>query len=172
MKGLGQSLILVASLAGPVSAAEPGVARWRTVLGNIEVSIPSTPIKNVAIAPNKGTQGGDVVISFADGTTHRLEAQGYAQAAQLAPDGQPFGFSLIEYYNLDTNGDLLDRPTRHRALSQQQARVRGVPEKQATAGWAFRDGGESSVVTAPGTHGPTYMGFVRSSDWERARDCR
>ena len=31
--------------------------------------------------------------------------QGYAQAAQLAPDGQTFGFNLIEYY-IDTKGDL------------------------------------------------------------------
>jgi hypothetical protein len=64
MKGLGQALILVASLAGPVSAAAPDDARWRSVLGSIEVGIPSKPIKNVAIAPNRDTQGGDVVISF------------------------------------------------------------------------------------------------------------
>lgn len=39
MKGLGQALILVASLACPVSAAERGDARWRSVLGSIEASV-------------------------------------------------------------------------------------------------------------------------------------
>lgn len=90
-------MLLVASLAGPVSAADPGDARWRSVLGSIEASIPSKPIKSVAIAPHKETQGGDAVSNFADGTARRFEAQGYAQSA---PDGQTFGFNLIEYYTV------------------------------------------------------------------------
>ena len=80
MKGLGQALILVASLAGSVSAAEPGDVRWRSVLGSIEASIPSKPIKSIAIAPNKDTQGGDVLISFESEVNNirkQYEAQGF-----------------------------------------------------------------------------------------------
>jgi len=166
MKGLGQALILVASLAGPVSAAEPGDARWRSVLGSIEASIPSKPIKSIAVAPNKDTQGGDVVISFADGTAHRLEAQGYAQAAQVAPDGQTFGFNLIEYY-IDTKGDLWVA-SRAIVLYRNGKRVSVItPEKQATVGWAFRDGGKSIAVSAQGTHGPTYLGLYEVATGKR-----
>lgn len=158
MKGLGQALILVASLAGSAFAVEPGDARWRSVLGSIEASIPSKPIKSVAIAPNKDTQGGDVVISFADGSTHRLEAQGYAQAAQVAPDGQTFGFNLIEYY-IDTKGDLWIA-SRAIVLYRNGKRMSVItPEKQATVGWAFRDGGKSIAVSAQGTHGPISLGL-------------
>lgn len=166
MKCLGTALILVASLAGSVSAAEPGDARFRSVLGSIEASIPSKPIKSVAIAPNKDTQGGDVVISFTDGTTHRLEAQGFAQAAQVAPDGQTFGFNLIEYY-IDTKGDLWVA-SRAIVLYRNGKRMSVVtPEKQATVGWAFRDGGKSIAVSAQGTHGPTYLGLYEVATGKR-----
>ena len=166
MKGLGQALILVASLAGSVSAAEPGDVRWRSVLGSIEASIPSKPIKSIAIAPNKDTQGGDVLISFADGTTHRLDAQGYAQAAQVAPDGQTFGFNLVEYY-IDTKGDLWIA-SRAIVLYRNGKRVSVItPEKQATVGWAFRDGGKSIAVSAQGTHGPTYLGLYEVATGKR-----
>ncbi|MBL8632919.1 MAG: hypothetical protein JNM40_06810 [Myxococcales bacterium] len=166
MKGLGQALILVASLAGSVSAAEPDDARWRAVLASIEPSIPSKPIKNVAIAPNKDTQGGDVVISFADGSTHRLEAQGYAQAAQHTPDGQTFGFNLVEYY-IDTKGDLWIA-SRAIVLYRNGKRVSVIiPERQATVGWAFRGGGKSIAVSAQGTHGPTYLGLYEVATGKR-----
>ena len=166
MKGLGQALILVASLAGPVLASEPGDANWRAVLGSIEASIPSKPIKSIGIAPNKDTQGGDVVISFADGSTHRLEAQGYAQAAQVAPDGQTFGFNLIEYY-IDTKGDLWIA-SRAIVLYRNGKRMSFItPEKKATVGWAFRDGGKSIAVSAQGTHGPTYLGLYEVATGKR-----
>lgn len=158
MKGLGQALILVASLAGSVSAAEPDDALWRSVLGSIEASIPSKPIKSIAIAPNKDTQGGDVVLSFADGTTYRLAVQGYAHAAQVAPDGQTFGFNLVEYY-IDTKGDLWIA-SRAIVLYRNGKRVSVIiPERQATVGWAFRDGGKTIAVSAQATHGSTYLGL-------------
>lgn len=157
MKGLGFALILVATLAGSEAAADPDDDNWRSVLGSIEASIPSKPIKRVAIVPNKQTQGGDVVLSFADGTTHRLAASGFAQAAQVAPDGQTFGFNLIEYY-IDTKGDLWVA-SRAIVLYRNGKRVSVVtPEKQATVGWAFRDGGKSIAVSAQGTHGPISLG--------------
>lgn len=157
MKALGHALLLVASLAGSVSAAESD-ARWRAVLGNIEASIPSKPIKSVSIVPIDGAQGGDVAIEFTDGTSHRLATQGYAQAAQLAPGGQSFGFTMIEFY-IDTKGDLW---TASRAIVLYRNGKRAsvvVPERQATVGWAFRDGGKSIAVSTQGTHGPTGLGL-------------
>lgn len=146
-----------------MSAADPGDARWRSVLGSIEASIPSKPIKSVAIAPNKETQGGDAVSNFADGTARRFEAQGYAQAA---PDGQTFGFNLIEYY-IDTKGDLWIA-SRTIVLYRNGKRVSVIaPEKQTSVGWAFRDGGKSIAVSAQGTHGPTYLGLYEVATGKR-----
>lgn len=158
MKGLGQALILVASLADPVSADAVEEEQWRSMLSSLDAAIPDTPIKNVVIVPLKGTQGGDVMLSFGDGTTYRLAAQGHALAAQRAPDGQIFGFNLVEHY-IDTK----DAPwiaSRALVLYRNGKRVSVVtPEKQATVGWAFRDGGKSIAVSAQGTYGPTYLGL-------------
>lgn len=165
MKALGHALLLVASLAGSVSAAEPD-ARWRAVLGNIEASIPSKPIKSVSIVPIDGAQGGDVAIEFTDGTSHRLSTQGYAQAAQLAPGGQSFGFTMIEFY-IDTKGDLW---TASRAIVLYRNGKRAsvvVPERQATVGWAFRDSGKSIAVSTQGTHGPTGLGLYDVATGQR-----
>jgi len=138
----------------------------RSMLEGIEASIPRKAIKRVAILPNKPTQGGDVELTFADGTTHRLAAMGMAQAAQLAPDGQTFGFNLVEYY-VDTRGDLWIA-SRAIVLYRNGKRVSVVtPEKQATVGWAFRDGGKSIAVSAQGTHGPIYLGLYEVATGKR-----
>ena len=167
MKGLGQALILVASFAGSVPAADAvEEEHWRSALSSIEAAIPNKPIKSVGIVPLKGTQGGDVMLSFADGTTYRLAAQGYAQAAQRAPDGQTFGFNLVEYY-IDTKGDLWIASSAI-VLYRQGKRVSVIePEKQASVGWAFRDGGKSIAVSAQGTHGPTYLGLYEVATGKR-----
>jgi hypothetical protein len=91
---------------------------------------------------------------------------GMAQAAQLAPDGQTFGFNLVEYY-VDTRGDLWIA-SRAIVLYRNGKRVSVVtPEKQATVGWAFRDGGKSIAVSAQGTHGPIYLGLYEVATGKR-----
>lgn len=71
MKCLGKALILVATLAGSKAVAGPDADQLRSMLEGIEASIPRKAIKRVAILPNKPTQGGDVELTFADGTTRR-----------------------------------------------------------------------------------------------------
>lgn len=42
-----------------------------------------------------------------------------------------------------------------------------VPERQATVGWAFRDGGKSIAVSTQGTHGPTGLGLYDVATGQR-----
>jgi hypothetical protein len=75
------------------------------------------------------------MIDYADGSTYRLSTLARAQAAQLALDGQTFGFGLVAYY-IETKGDMWIA-TRAIVLYRQGKRLSVVePVKQDTVGWA------------------------------------
>lgn len=131
----------------------------RDSLAELSATVPAKPIKSVSIVPvDASAEGGDVLVDYADGSSHRLSTAARAQAVQLAPDGQTFGFDLVGYY-VDTKGDLWIS-TRAIVLYRGGKRVAVIePEKQATVGWAFRNGSNSIMVSAQGTHGPIYLGL-------------
>ncbi|MBL9002891.1 MAG: hypothetical protein JNJ46_01525 [Myxococcales bacterium] len=131
----------------------------RATVAQIDSPLPTKPIKSLNIVPvDSSAQGGDLHIIYSDGSTQRVSTAGQAQAVQLAPDGQTFGFNLVAYY-VDTKGDLWIQ-TKAIVLYRGGKRVAVIePEKQATVGWAFRDGSSSIMVSAQGTHGPIYLGL-------------
>jgi len=158
MKACGAALVAFASLPGLAMAADvPNPVR--DAIAQLEAAVPAKPIKRVSVVPvDDSAEGGDVQIDYADGSTHRLSTATHAQAAQLAPDGQTFGFNVVGYY-IDLRGDLWIS-TRAIVLYRQGRRVAVIePEKQATVGWAFRSGSNAIMVSAQGTHGPTYLGL-------------
>lgn len=151
-------MIMLAGQPASVVAAE-APSSLRDSLAELSATVPAKPIRNVSFIPVDGSaEGGDVLIDYADGSSYRLSTAARAQAAQRAPDGQTFGFNLVAYY-VDTKGDLWIQ-TKAIVLYRGGKRVAVIePEKQATVGWAFRDGSSSIMVSAQGTHGPIYLGL-------------
>ena len=155
MKMTALVLSILAGASAWASADEPDPIRNQ--IEQLERTIPAKKIRRVSIVPvDKAAEGGDVLIEYIDGSTHRLSTSARAQAAQLAPDGQTFGFDLVAYY-VDMKGDLWIS-TRAIVLYRQGQRLPFIePTKQASVGWAFRSGSNSIMVSAQGTHGPTYL---------------
>jgi len=152
---------LATVLVTEVSRTSHSDARQTTpsLVDQLDGTVPEKPIRAVSIAVQHGSaSGGDVQIDYSDGSTHRITTYASGQAAQFAPDGQTFGFNLVAYY-VDTKGDLWIQ-TKAIVLYRGGKRVAVIePEKQATVGWAFRDGSSSIMVSAQGTHGPIYLGL-------------
>lgn len=176
MKILAVVCSILASLPAWAAAAEP--APIREAIEQIAATVPAKPIRRVSIVPvDESAEGGDVLIEYADGSTHRLSTSARAQAAQLAPDGQTFGFDLVAYY-VDLKSDLWIS-TRAIVLYRQGKRVSVIePVKQASVGWAFRSGSSAIMVSAAGTHGATYLSLwdvvtgkrlAEASDYEEAK---
>ena len=142
----------------------------RNIIDQLPQALPAKPIGRVSIVPvNDSSQGGDVMIDYTDGSTFRISTGAQAQAAQLAPDGQTFGFNIVEYY-VDTKGDLWVA-TRAIVFYKQGKRLSFIePEKQATVGWAFRNGSSSAMVSAAGTHGPTFLSLWDIAKGKRVAD--
>lgn len=152
------TFVVLAGLPAVVMAGEPP-SPVRDSIAQLSATVPAKQIKSISIVPVDGSaEGGDVLIDYAEGSSHRLSTAARAQAAQLAPDGQTFGFNLVAYY-VDTKGDLWIS-TKAIVLYSKGKRVAIIePEKQATVGWAFRNGSSAIMVSAQGTHGPIYLGL-------------
>mgnify|MGYP000352502684 CR=1 FL=1 len=158
MRAIFAAILVLASLPASLKAGEPP-SPVRDSIAQLSATVPAKPIKSVSIVPVDGSaEGGDVLIDFADGSSHRLSTAARAQAAQLGTDGQTFGFNLVAYY-VDLKGDLW--VTTPAIVIYRQGKRAAViePTKQASVGWAFRDGSSSIMVSAQGTHGPTYLGL-------------
>lgn len=151
------SAFFVIIIAATTSAIAEEDSDLRASLEALPQTVPSKQIKRVSIVPvDKAAQGGDVMIEYSDGSTNRVSTSARGQAAQLAPDGQTFGFALVDYY-VDSKGDLWIA-TKALVLYRQGKRVSAIePDKQAVVGWGFRSGSSNIMISATGTHGPTYL---------------
>lgn len=145
------------AIAVTTTALAGEVSDLHASLEALPQTVPAKQIKRVTIVPvDKAAQGGDVMIEYADGSSYRISTSARGQAAQLAPDGQTFGFALVDYY-VDTKGDLWIS-TKAIVLYRQGKQVSAIePVKQAAVGWGFRSGSNTVMISATGTHGPTYL---------------
>lgn len=144
---------LLEILPSLASSSEPVLSR--ELVQQLASMVPARPIRRVSIVPvDQAAAGGDVLIEYADGRTHRLSTGARAQAAQVAPDGQAFGFAVVSH-DVDPKGDV-SIATRAIVLYRQGKRVAVIEtQKQARVGWAFRWGSSAIVMSTPGTHGTT-----------------